>query len=172
MSAAQFSRGQLDTAFAALSVRLVEREVDATIMIFGQAAMMFAHDVRAAVTHVDASPNPRGLVLGAAREAGAPLGMPAHWINDQAAGTLPRFVETDVVELWRAPNMRVTTLSAEVLLAMTALTLPSLHGAADITVLAERAGITSSIDVEVLIAELYPNRTLNAKARVALDDLL
>ena len=42
-----YTREQLDMAFAALSDRLVERTVDATVVLFGDAAMMFGFDARA-----------------------------------------------------------------------------------------------------------------------------
>src|SRR4051795_11591032 len=79
MNGPMLSRERLDAAFAALSDRLVERETDATVVLFGDAAMMFGHDARAAIDHVDAAPTPRGIVLGAARDAGQVLGLPAHW---------------------------------------------------------------------------------------------
>ena len=171
MSGLALNRERLDAAFAALSGRLVERETEATVVLFGDAAMMFAHDARTEVDHVDAAPTPRGIVLGAARDAGQALGLPAHWINDQHTGVLPKYLDDDIVELWSQPNLVVRTLVPEVLLAMKALVPNRAEDLADIRVLAGAAGIADLIDVEVLIAELFPGRSINAKARTALESV-
>ena len=141
----------------------------ATVVLFGDAAMMFAHDARTEVDHVDAAPTPRGIVLGAARDVGQSLGLQAHWINDQHVGSLPKYLDDDVVELWSQPNLVVCTLIPEVLLAMKALAPNRADDLDDIRVLAAAAGISDLIDVEVLIAELFPGRSINAKSRAVLE---
>lgn len=165
-------RAQLETAFDVLSERLVDRSAVATVVLFGDAAMMFAHDARAAIHHVDATATPRGPVMGAARETGQRLDLPSHWFNDERAGSLPKQLDDDIVELWSKPNLTVKTLNAELLLAMTALAPNRPEDIDDIRTLAAVLGITSSIDVEVLVAEIFPGRTLAGKARATLDDLL
>jgi len=171
MTGLVLSRERLDAAFVALSDRLVERQTVATVVLFGDAAMMFAHGARTEIDHVDAAPTPRGIVLGAARDAGQALGLPAHWINDQAVGSLPKFVDDDVVELWARPNLTVRTLVPEVLLAMKALAPNGPNDVDDIRLLAAAANITDLIDIEVLIAELFPGRSLNSKSRTALEEI-
>ncbi len=166
-----YSRAQLETAFAALSDRLVERGVDATVVLFGDAAMMFGFDARTEIDHVDAAPTPRGLVLGAARDAAKPLGLPAHWINDQSTSVLAKGYADDVDPLWTAPNLAVASLSADQMLAIRALAPNRPEDLDDIRLLAANLGMTALIDVEVLIAEIYPGRTLNAKTREILDPL-
>ena len=141
----------------------------ATVVLFGDAAMMFAHDARTEIDHVDAAPTPRGIVLGAARDVGQSLGLQAHWINDQHVGSLPKYLDDDVVELWSRPNLVVCTLIPEVLLAMKALAPNRADDLDDIRVLAAAAGISDLIDVEVLIAELFPGRSINAKSRAVLE---
>ena len=140
-------------------------------MLFGDAAMMFAYDARDAIDHIDAAPTPRGQVLGAARDAAAPLGLPAHWINDQSVGSLPKFIEDDVIDLFRLPHLEVRTLVPEVLLAMSALTPTRPDAMEDLRTLAAAANITDLIDIEVLIAEIFPGRSLNAKARTELESV-
>ncbi len=172
MSTTLLSRRELESAFETLSDRLVDRATSATVLLFGDAAMMFAHGAREAIRHVDAAPTPRGIVLGAARDAGQQLGLPAHWINDQASSTLPKYIADDIADLWERPNLKVQTLGPELLLAMTALAPNRPEDIDDITLLAGVLGITSSIDIEVLVAEIFPGRSLTAKARITLDDLL
>ena len=139
MSARLLSREQLAEAFAALSDRLVERQTAATVLLFGDAAMMFAHDARPEIHHVDAAPIPRGIVLGAARDVGQAIGLPAHWINDQHVGSLPKYLDADIVELWSQPNLVVRTLIPDVLLAMKALAPNRAEDLDDIRVLAGAA---------------------------------
>ena len=165
-------RAQLETAFAVLSDRLVDRDTVATVVLFGDAAMMFAHDARTEIHHVDAAATPRGQTMGAAREAAQQTGLPVHWFTDERAGSLPKHLDDDVVELWSKPNLTVKTLNAELLRAMAALAPNRPEDVEDIRTLAAAAGITSSIDVEVLVAEIFPGRTLAGKARATLDDLL
>jgi hypothetical protein len=166
------SRAELENAFAVLSERLVERATPATVLLFGDAAMMFAHDARVAIHHVDASAAPRGPVMGAARETAQRLDLPVSWFDDERAASLPKQLDDDVVELWSAPNLTVRTVGPEVLLAMTALAPNRPEDVADVRLLAALLGFTSSIDVEVLVAEIFPGRSLGAKARSTLDDLL
>jgi nucleotide-binding universal stress UspA family protein len=166
-----YSRAQLELAFAALSDRLVERGVDASVVLFGDAAMMFGFDARESIDHVDAAPTPRGLVLGAARDAAKPLGLPAHWINDQSTAVLGTGYADDVDPLWTAPNLAVASVSADQMLAMRALAPNRPEDLEDIRLLAANLGIVDLIDIEVLIAEIHPGRTLNAKTRAVLDPL-
>ena len=166
------SRAELDTAFAVLSERLVERATDATVVLFGDAAMMYAHDARVAIHHVDATATPRGPVMGAARETAERVNLPVSWFSDETAGSLPKQIDDDVVDLWTAPNLTVRSVGPETLLAMRALAPNRPEDVADIRLLAELLGFTSSIDVEVLVAEIFPGRSLGAKARATLDDLL
>ncbi len=166
-----YSRAVLQTAFAALSDRLVDRGVDARVVLFGDAAMMFAFDARTEIDHVDAAPTPRGLVLGAARDAAGPLGLPAHWINDQSTSKLAKDAADDVVPLWTATNLAVVSVSADQMLAMRALAPDRPEDLDDIRLLAERVGFTDLIDIEVLIAEIFPGRTINAKVRATLEAL-
>ncbi len=172
MAATLLTRDELQVALDALSARLVERDTVATLLLFGDAAMMFAHGARESVDHIDVVPAPRGLVLGAARDVAQRLDLGAHWINDQSAGAVPKdLLDGDVVDLWERPNLTVRALGPELLLAMSALAPNRPEDRDDIVRLATGLGLTSSIDVEVLVAELFPGRTLNAKARSVLDEL-
>jgi hypothetical protein len=171
VSPAPLSREQLDSAFAVLSDRLVDRQTEATVVLFGDAAMMFAHNARTEIDHVDAAPTPRGIVLGAARDAGQQLGLAAHWINDQHVGSLPKYLDSDVVELWTAANLVVRTLEPELLLAMKALAPNRPADLEDLQLLAAAANITDLIDIEVLIAEVFPGKSLNAKTRTLLEPM-
>jgi hypothetical protein len=165
------SREQLDGAFAAMSERLIGRQTEARIVLFGDAAMMFAFDARAEIDHVDAAPSPRGQFLGAARDVGQALGLPAHWINDQSTSKLAKDAADDVIALWKQPNLEVVSVSTDQMLAMGALAPERPEDLDDIRLLAARLGIVDLIDIEVLIAEIYPGRTLNAKSRAVLDEL-
>jgi hypothetical protein len=166
-----FTRDQLDAAFHALSSRLDARAVEAQVVLFGDAAMMFAYDARESIDHVDAAPRPRGQVLGAARDAAGPLGLPAHWINDQSVGALPKFIDDDLTDLFQLPHLAVRTLVPEVLLTMSALAPTRPEALDDLRSLAAAANIVDLIDVEVLIAEIFPGRSLSAKARTVLESV-
>jgi hypothetical protein len=168
---AMLTRDQLDIAFVSLSQRLVERGVDATVVLFGDASMMFAFDARTEIDHVDAAPTPRGLVLGAARDVGKVVGMPAHWINDQATASLAKDFVDDVIPLWTAPNLDVRSISAEQMLAMKALAPTRPEDLDDIRIVAARLGITDLIDIEVLIAEIFPGKSLGGKVRTILEPM-
>ena len=172
MPAPMIDRQQLEAAFDTMSERLVARQTEASVVLFGDAGMMFGHDARTEIHHVDAMATPRGQVMGAARETAEQLDLPAHWFTDQAAASLPKHLDDDIVELWVKPNLVVSTLGTELQLAMTALAPNRPEDIDDIRLLAGAAGITSSIDVEVLVAEIFPGRSLAAKARATLDDLL
>ena len=164
-----FSRATIEAAFSALSDSLVARETQSTIVLFGDAAMMFAFDARDAIDHVDGSAKPRGLTLGAARDAATVLGLPHHWLNDQRVSSLARDHADDVLPLWTAPNLEVVSISAEQLLAMKALAPERPADLDDLRLLSERTGIKYLIDAEILVAEIFPGKTLNAKVRTTLE---
>ena len=95
--------------------------------------------------------------------------MPAHWVNDQSTGTLAKDFRDDVVPLWTAPNLAVSSVSADQLLAMKALAPNRPVDIEDIKLLAARLEIVDLIDIEVLIAEIFPGKSLNGKVRTTLE---
>jgi hypothetical protein len=80
-------RVQLERAFTALGERMVRRGVVADVFVVGGAAMALAYDATPVTRDVDSLFVPHGVVLEEARNVAQDLGLPAWWLNEQAAST-------------------------------------------------------------------------------------
>ncbi len=78
-------RERIAEALTLLGDRLARRGVVADIYVIGGAAMALAYDARRATRDIDAVFQPHGMVLEAAQEVAAQLGLPRWWLNEQAS---------------------------------------------------------------------------------------
>ncbi|HRE00106.1 MAG TPA: hypothetical protein PLV68_02335, partial [Ilumatobacteraceae bacterium] len=129
-----------------------------------------AEPAQVVLHHVDVVAAPRGPIMAAAREIAGTVGLPDGWLSDRNSGKVPEHLDTDVVELSRWPNLTVNVLVPDLLLAMAVI------GASECSVeglraLAAAAGLDNSVEIEVLVAEIYPGRALKSGARTRLDEL-
>lgn len=134
--------------------------------------MVLAYQARAATRDVDALFEPREKVHRAAVRVAARLGLPNWWLNDQATSYLPRTTDDGARSIFDHPNLRVTVVSPEHLLAMKALAARRYADVDDVTSLCDRLGITEVEQVEALCARVYPGEPLGERARLVVEDVL
>lgn len=117
----RFDKDAIEQAFDALSDRLRERGVRATVYIVGGAAMILAHRRSETTLDVDALiMDPRDTVLDAAREVARACGLADDWLNDRVRTVphMPRRPDKRAITLYDSPYLVVTGASAPYLLAM------------------------------------------------------
>lgn len=165
-------RGQLRDAFHRLATLLGREGTVGEIYIFGGAAMVLGYRARFATRDVDALFEPREKILRAAVEVAEEMGLPRWWLNNQATVYLPRAKDEKARLLFDHPNLRVTVVSAEHLLAMKALAARSYADIDDIRLLCEMRSITDVREVEEICARIYPDEPLSDRSRIVIEDIV
>ena len=166
------SRAQLQEAFRLLAKRLADRGVVGDVYVFGGAAIVLAYNGRAATRDVDAIFEPREIVHEAALDVAEALSLPRWWLNDQTASYLSRLRDSDAATIVDFPNLRVTAISEEHLLAMKALAARRYADMDDIALLATRLGISTPDAIEELCARVYPDEPLTGRAKLVVSDVI
>lgn len=166
------TRAKVESAFRLLGDRLARQGVVADVYVIRGAAMMLAYDARRATRDVDAVFEPHGVVLDAATAVAVQLGLPRHWLNDQASSYVSSVPDPDAPRVFDHPGLRVSAASAEHLLAMKALAGRRYADRADLLVLVRRLGLGSVDAVEAICREVFPEEPLGARARLLLEEVL
>lgn len=165
-------RIQLRDAFHRLADLLGRDGTVGEIYIFGGAAMVLGYRARYATRDVDALFEPREKIHRVAVEVAEEMGLPRWWLNDQATVYLPRAKDEKARLLFDHPNLRVTVVSAEHLLAMKALAARSYADIDDIRLLCEMRSITDVREVEEICARIYPDEPLSDRSRIVIEDIV
>ena len=166
------SRQQLHDAFRHLAGRLAEQGIVGDVYVFGGAAIVLAYNGREATRDVDAVFEPREKIHEAAVEVAERLGLPRWWLNDQATSYLSRLRDENAAMIVDYPNLRVTAISPEHLLAMKALAARRYADMDDIALLAARLGLATVEEVEAVCESVYPDEPLSDRARLVVSDVM
>lgn len=165
-------RVQLRDAFDRLAELLKRDGTVGEIYIFGGAAMVLGYRARFATRDVDALFEPREKIHKAAVEVAEEMGLPRWWLNDQATAYLPRARDEKARLIFDHPNLRVTVVSPDHLLAMKALAARSYADIDDIKLLCEMRVITNVREVEEICARIYPDEPLSDRSRIVIEDIV
>ncbi|MFL6074571.1 MAG: DUF6036 family nucleotidyltransferase [Mycobacteriales bacterium] len=163
-------RKEIEDAFRRLGDRLHRRGVVADIYVFGGAAMALAYDSRRATRDVDAVFVPHGVVLEEARAVADELGLPSWWLNEQASAYVSRADDQRRRHIFDHPGLRVSTASAEHLLAMKVLA-GRRRDYEDIRVLLRELDLATVDQVFELCAQVFPDEEIPDRVRLRLEDL-
>ena len=98
--------------------------------------------------------------------------MPRWWLNDQASSYLSRIRDEKAPTIVDYPNLRVTAMSAEHLLAMKAMAARRYADMDDIALLAAWLGLTTLEGIEALCSRVYPEEPLSGRAKLVISDVL
>jgi hypothetical protein len=165
-------RSQIHEAFARLAEELRRQNVVGDIYVFGGVAMVLAYRARQATRDVGALFEPRETVHKASVKVAEQMGLPRYWLNDQATSYLSRQPDERAATILDFPNLRVTAVSPEYLLAMKALAARAYADLDDIALLAKRLEITDVREVESLCQRIYPDEPLSDRTRLVVSDVL
>ena len=165
-------RGHLRDALHRLAELLAREGTVGEIYIFGGAAMVLGYRARFATRDVHALFEPREKIHRAAVEVAEEMGLPRWWLNDQATEYLPRSRDEKARLLFDHPNLRVTVVSPEHLLAMKALAARTYADLDDIKLLCEMRSVTDVREVEEICQRIYPDEPLSDRSRIVIEDIL
>ena len=165
-------RVQLRDAFHRLAELLRRDGTVGDIYVFGGAAMVLGYRARFATRDVDALFEPREKIHKAAVEVAEQMGLPRWWLNDQATAYLPRTRDERPRLFYDHPNLRVTIVSPDHLLAMKALAARTYADIDDIKLLCEMRAITDVREVEEICARIYPDEPLSDRSRIVIEDIV
>jgi len=119
MSDPRLSRERLLEALAGVTRILVEKEISARLYIVGGAAMSLQYDARDATRDIDARYYPKEAVADAALQVARECGLPADWLNDEAAMFISPVIDDENPTLIMSKGaVTIHVASAKVLLAM------------------------------------------------------
>jgi hypothetical protein len=165
-------RGQLRDALHRLAELLARDSTVGEIYIFGGAAMVLGYRARFATRDVDALFEPREKIHRAAVQVAEEMGLPRWWLNDQATVYLPRAPDEKARLFFDHPNLRVTVVSPEHLLAMKALAARAYADLDDIKLLCEMRSVTDVREVEEICQRIYPDEPLSDRSRIVIEDIV
>ena len=112
------------------------------------------------------------MVLDAAREVAEELGLPRHWLNEQASVYVSSVPDRDAPRVFDHPGLRVSAASAEHLLAMKALAGRRYADREDLAVLIRLLGLTTVEQVEPVCVRVFPHEPLSGRARLLVEEVL
>lgn len=164
-------RAAIERAFRLLGDRLARRGVIGDIYVVGGAAMALAYDARRITRDIDALVQPHIAVLAEARQVARDLGLPDHWLNEQASVYVSPLEDDQASRVFDHPNLRVAAASPRHLLAMKVLAARR-RDAADIRVLVGVLGLLSVDEVLAVTRDVFPDEEPPERTRLLLDDLL
>lgn len=171
MSERLLDRQTLEAVFERLALELEKAEVRADLYVFGGAEMILAYGVDRATRAVDAVFEPHGAVLEAARRVAAREGLPAWWLNEQAAVYLSPQDDADRSPVFDHPHLRVAAASGEHMVAMKALAARA-QDLEDLRALVAHLGLRSAEDVFDVVARVFPDVVLPPRKRLLIQDAL
>jgi predicted nucleotidyltransferase len=150
-------RVRIRDLFTRLGVRLQRRGVVGDVYVIGGAAMALAYDARRATRDIDAVVSPHGIVLEEAHALAVELGLPPWWLNEQASAYVAPGGDPDAPVSFDHPGLRVSTASAEHLLAMKALAARR-RDVDDLRMLVGLLNLTSPEQVIAVCGRVSPTR--------------
>jgi hypothetical protein len=169
-SSVPLSREEIIVALERLNDELMRANAKASVYLVGGAVMCIVLNARESTKDVDAWFSDPTAVRSAARRVAVDLSLPEDWLNDAAKAFVP---ESAGFESWRAlPNLEILVADERTLFAMKCAAARTAEDAADIRLLAERLGITSSSEALKVVLGYYPEERLPVRTRLLLEELL
>jgi hypothetical protein len=164
-------RSGIERALRLLGDRLARRGVVGDVYVFGGAAMALAYDARRITRDIDALIRPHGVVLAEARQVARDLGLPDHWLNEQASVYVAPGGDPDAARVFDHPALRVTAASPRHLLAMKVLAARR-RDAHDIRLLVDQLGLRSPEEVLALTREVFADEEPPERTRLLLEEIV
>ena len=169
-STVPLSRQEIIVALERLNDELMRADAKASVYLVGGAVMCIVLNARESTKDVDAWFSDPSAVRSAARRVAIDLSLPEDWLNDAAKGFVP---ESAGFDSWRAlSNLEILVADEQTLFAMKCAAARTEEDAADIRLLAERLGISSSTEALQAVLRYYPENRLPVRTRLLLEELL
>lgn len=164
------SSQDIHAALSLLNDKLVLREVQGELCLFGGAVMALVYDARQSTRDVDAIMMPKSVLTDAANEVAEEMQLPAAWLNDGVKGYVSTQPELTSEGLPQFSHLRLFCPTPAYLLAMKCLAaradaLDHAGDKADVQVLCRHLGLRSAEQVLEIVQRFYPADRLPAKTQ-------
>lgn len=178
-------RETIEKAFRLMGQYLLDRKVLGEIAVYGGSAILLQFDWRKASRDVDArviSDSSHGLIMAAAANAAAQLGLSRSWLSENVA-MYARRGERDadrvLLGLYPSPErfgLRVTAARPPYLLAMKLKALERVtsddRDYDDALRLSVECGLSTADELREIFRQFFPDETMSTRAEMRLSDLV
>ena len=156
-----------------LGARLAVRGIEGRMFLVGGGAMALAFSRRRVTRDLDAVFEPKREIYDEAALLAREHRLPEDWLNDAVKGLLPdKVAPVEGTASFSAPGLHVGVASAEYLFAMKAAAARQETDGADLILLADTLGITTTAQALDLVERFYRPERLSAKTQLLLEGIL
>jgi hypothetical protein len=168
---------QVRGALALLNEKLLSRETQGELCLFGGAVMALVFDARPSTRDVDAIMVPKAELLEASAEVALEMGLREDWLNDGVKGFVSSQPELTADGLPMFSNLRLYRPTAAYLLAMKCLAARvemTDHSGdrGDVMVLCRHLGLRSASEVFDIIERFYPGNRVPVKTQYFVTEIM
>jgi hypothetical protein len=168
------TKDQIIKAFARVGEILWQQKKRGEIAVFGGTAIVLEYDFRDATQDVDARiGSEHGAIIAAQQQVAKELGLPAHWLNEQATSYLSSEADFGLFDTYpdqSRPGLVVYVATPQYLLAMKAQS-QRIKDMSDAVALARKIGITAADHIIGLVTRFYPNEQISDRLRVHISEI-
>lgn len=157
MSNREFTAGEMRELLCDLDAELQRIGKAASIFVVGGAAMALAYNTERASADIDATFEPRDVVLDAAAVVARRRNLDKNWLSDGVRGYMPPEPDDHARSERIGPALAVEIASPEYVLAMKAMTTRKSDGdLADAVHLCRMLGISDEAELEDIVRRYFP----------------
>ena len=165
------TKDQIMQALQRLSDELKALGKQGEILLTGGASMCLVHSARDMTKDIDALYEPKSVINQLVSKIAEMEGLPEDWLNDSVKGFVSDGAPCE--DYLSLPNLKVTTVSADYLLAMKLMS--ARYGAKDyddIRFLAKKLGIATEASLREIVTTYYPPERILPKTRYLIEQLV
>lgn len=165
------TREEILNALSTLSDELGALDLHGEILLTGGASMCLVHSARDMTKDIDALYEPKNTINKLISKIAETNDLPADWLNDSVKGFLSEAVPQE--EYLMLPHLRVSTVSADYLLAMKLMS--ARYGETDyedIRFLMDKLDLYTKNDLEDALLRFYPIEQILPKTEYLIEQLI
>jgi hypothetical protein len=160
----EFTAAEMRELLAELDRELQRIGTAATIFIVGGAAMALAYNAERASADIDATFEPRDVVLDAAAVVARRFGLDRNWLSGGVRDFMPPVADDHPYGERIGPALVIEIASPEYILAMKSMTTRKSDGdLADAVHLCNLLGVSDRAELEAIVSRYFPGRGFSAQ---------
>ena len=164
MARKEFTAAEMRELLAELDKELQRLGTAATIFIVGGAAMALAYNTKRASADIDATFEPRAVVLDAAAVVARRIGLDRNWLSEGVRDVMPPMPDDHPHGERIGPALVIEIASPEYILAMKSMTTRKSDGdLADAVHLCKLLGVSDEAELEAIVKRYFPGGGFSAQ---------